>query len=77
MKLSSLHAVSHLDLQNHNITVFWHGETGMVWEDVEATITSITEQRGHPDWVILRCGGNSIGTMPFANAAKVHEINCC
>lgn len=79
IKHASHHAVQqfgnlHLDLQKHNITVYWHGKSGMVWEDVEPTITNIIEQRGHPDWVMLHCGGNSIGTMPLLRLQKFMKL---
>lgn len=79
IKHASHHAVQqfgnlHLDLQKHNITVYWHGKSGMVWEDVEPTITNIIEQRGHPDWVMLHCGGSSIGTMPLLRLQKFIKL---
>lgn len=57
IKHASLHSVqqfgnTQLDFQNHSIIVLWHGNSDIVWEDVEFTIRSITEQRGHLDWVM-------------------------
>ena len=42
----------------------------MVWEEVEPKVHQLLSQFGHPDVIMLHCGGNSIGTMSLRHLQK-------
>jgi hypothetical protein len=68
------YADQHLHLQPYNMTLRWFGKRGMVWEEVEPKVHQLLSQSGHPDVIMLHCGGNSIGTMLLRHLKKIMKV---
>jgi hypothetical protein len=54
------YADQYLHLQPYHITLRLFGKRGMVWEEVEPKVHQLLSQFGHPDVIMLYCGGTAL-----------------
>ena len=63
-----------MGLQSFNISLEWFGKKGMVWEQVEPTISNLCYSRNPPNFIMIHCGGNSIGTSSLRQLQRFMKL---
>ena len=62
-----------MGLQRCNATVWWQGQGGMRWNQLERKLTYLLTFEDPPDYLVLHCGGNDIGHVKSIKLRKQME----
>ncbi|KAJ8302082.1 hypothetical protein KUTeg_021069 [Tegillarca granosa] len=62
-----------LQLETNNLSVLWQGKPGMRWEQVFNKIKHLITFIDPPEFLLLHCGGNDIGSS-LKSVELIHLI---